>query len=897
MLFRKIEAYIANHLQSGSDKILVVDGARQIGKSYIIREVGKRLFPNYIEVNMETDKVGDRIFAEAKTVDDFYLALSSIAGDKMQQKENTLVFLDEIQAYDHLITLLKFLREDNKFTYIASGSLLGVTLKTTSSIPLGSIEIKHMYPLDFEEFLIANGVGKLVLETVQKNYAQRKAMPEPIHAKLMDLFRKYLLVGGLPDAVNEFLATKNITKVRKIQEDIHHLYGVDASRYEDSHGRLKILRIYEMVPSNLENKKKRVVAKDIENKVGKRMTDYTEEFDYLISSGITLEVKAISKPSFPLIENSGKNLLKLYMNDIGLLTNIFFGTNIKAVMEDIPSVNLGSVYETVVAQSIILITLYIFIRSYQHNQKRKEEARRKEIEQQMRERMNKEKMEFFSGITHELRTPMFLITAPLEELLSSDQQPVPVPRSYLTRMYRNAIRLNKLVNRILDIRKNDGGMDTSVVSRVELIEHCRRLAVDYQALCLQKNIHFRIIAPAKAIRITVDLEKLELVISNLITNAYKYTPQGGKVILKIIDHGENVEIQVIDNGIGISEKDQKRIFSTFFRAENSGMASGNGMGLAFVRRLAELMNGSISVKSKIGKGSTFSFTFPCHYTNESVTPSTTPLQVTEEDNNLELAENQASLPVIQSPLATQKILIIDDEEETREILQRYLHSEFIVLTAADGEEGLKVANDEYPDLIICDMMMPNLNGLHFLNYIKEDKKTAHIPVIMFTAKALDDDELAAFKYGADAYITKPVSLHYLRTRINSLLHKPLQLVNTVSGEAPKPEYSPEEKQFIQKCREVIDNNLNETEFNLSFMANALGTSTSTLYKKIKKITGRSAIEFINDYRIFKAIEMFRKGETNVTKVAQATGYRDIRTFRAAFKLRTNMSPTDYIKKI
>jgi predicted AAA+ superfamily ATPase len=352
MLFRKIEAYIANHLQSGSDKILVVDGARQIGKSYIIREVGKKLFPNYIEVNMETDKVGDRIFAEAKTVDDFYLALSSIAGDKMQQKENTLVFLDEIQAYDHLITLLKFLREDDKFTYIASGSLLGVTLKTTSSIPLGSIEIKHMYPLDFEEFLIANGMGNLVLETVQKNYAQRKAMPEPIHAKLMDLFRKYLLVGGLPDAVNEFLATKNITKVRKIQEDIHHLYGVDASRYEDSHGRLKIQRIYEMVPSNLENKKKRVVAKDIENKVGKRMSDYAEEFDYLISSGITLEVKAISKPSFPLIENSGKNLLKLYMNDVGLLTNIFFGTNIKAIMEDIPSINLGSVYETVVAQEL-----------------------------------------------------------------------------------------------------------------------------------------------------------------------------------------------------------------------------------------------------------------------------------------------------------------------------------------------------------------------------------------------------------------------------------------------------------------------------------------------------------------------------------------------------------------
>ena len=373
MLYRKIEKYIVNHLQSRSDKILVIDGARQIGKSYIIREVGKKLFPNFIEINMETDKVGDRTFADAKTVDDFYMALSIVAGDRMKEKNNTLVFIDEIQAYDHLLTLLKFLREDNKFTYICSGSLLGVTLKTTSSIPLGSIEIKHMYPLDFEEFLIANGDENLVkyldsINTIEpipdaffnplyeklKMYyiAERSSMPEAIHNKLLDLFKKYLLVGGLPDAVNEFVATKNITAIRKIQDNIHHLYGVDAARYEEIHNRLKIQRIYGMVPSNLENKKKRIVAKNIENKQGKRMSDYLEEFDYLISSGITLEVKAISKPSFPLIENSGKNLLKLYMNDVGILTNIFFGTNIKAVLDDIASINLGSVYETVVAQEL-----------------------------------------------------------------------------------------------------------------------------------------------------------------------------------------------------------------------------------------------------------------------------------------------------------------------------------------------------------------------------------------------------------------------------------------------------------------------------------------------------------------------------------------------------------------
>lgn len=352
MLYRKIESSIVSHLQSGSDKILVIDGARQIGKSYIIRAIGQRLFTNYIEINMETDKLGDRVFADARTKDDFYLSLSTIAGNRMGQPHNTLVFIDEIQAYDHLLTLLKFLREDAKFTYIASGSLLGVTLKSTSSIPLGSIIIKHMYPIDFEEFLIANGVGQLVIDTMHRHFAERKAMPDAIHHKLLDLFRKYLLVGGLPDAVKTFVETKNIATVRAIQNNIHHLYGVDAARYEEAHNRLKIQRIYSMIPSNLENKKKRVVAKDIEDKKGKRMTDYIEEFDYLISSGIALEVKAISKPSFPLIENSGKNLLKLYMNDVGILTSIFFGTNIKAVIDDVASINLGSVYETVVAQEL-----------------------------------------------------------------------------------------------------------------------------------------------------------------------------------------------------------------------------------------------------------------------------------------------------------------------------------------------------------------------------------------------------------------------------------------------------------------------------------------------------------------------------------------------------------------
>jgi len=352
MLFRKIESTIEAHLKSDSPKILLVDGARQVGKTYIIRHVGSKLFENYIEINMVEDSLGDRLFANTKTVEDFYLQVSMLAGDRMKQKDNTLIFIDEIQAYPHLLTLLKFLSQDGKFTYIASGSLLGVTLYQTTSIPMGSIRKIRMFPLDFEEFLYANGMNEIVIASLGEKFRRLESLEEPMHNKMMDLFRKFLLVGGLPDAVNSYLAEKNIQAVREIQGEIHDYYGADASKYDEER-KLKIRRVYDLIPSNMENKKKRVVAQRIENKKGKTFGDYSDEFEYLISAGIALNVQAISTPVFPLIESTGKNLLKLYLNDVGILTGILYGSNIRAVLDDQRSINLGSVYETVVASELI----------------------------------------------------------------------------------------------------------------------------------------------------------------------------------------------------------------------------------------------------------------------------------------------------------------------------------------------------------------------------------------------------------------------------------------------------------------------------------------------------------------------------------------------------------------
>ena len=352
MLVRKIAAVIEEHLKSDSEKILLIDGARQVGKTYIVRYVGKKCFENFIELNMLEDSLGSGLFAETRTVEDFYLRVSMIAGDRMKEKENTLIFLDEIQAWPHLLTLLKFLQQDGRFHYIASGSLLGVTLSETSSIPMGSIRKIRMFPLDFEEFLYASGVNLYFVETLRQNFLRQTSPDEATHTKLMDLFRKYLLVGGLPDAVNAWIAEKNIQTVREIQNEIHEYYASDASKY-DTERKLKIRRIYDMLPSNMENKKKRVIAKNIEGKKGRTFADYQDEFDYLTGAGIALPVRAISTPVFPLIESGGKNLLKLYLNDVGILTGILYGTNIRAVLEDETSINLGSVYETVAASELI----------------------------------------------------------------------------------------------------------------------------------------------------------------------------------------------------------------------------------------------------------------------------------------------------------------------------------------------------------------------------------------------------------------------------------------------------------------------------------------------------------------------------------------------------------------
>lgn len=351
MLRRKFETTIERYLLEEKDKVLLVNGARQIGKSFLIRYVGSRLFKNFIEINLKEDYEDKRIFQDVSSTADLYIRLSNFSTEPLGTIDDTLIFLDEIQTYPRLLTLLKFLRQEGRYRFIASGSELGIALAQTPSVPLGSVSIKQMFPLDFEEFLWASGVGEAQIEEIRAHFSRKESLPDNLHKLMLGHFKYYLLVGGLPEAVNAFMADRDIIRVRGIQSDIHELYKIDASQYDADH-KLAIRKIYDLIPSNLENKKKRVVYNRIEDKKGKTFSDYAEEFEYLSNSGVALEVSAVSNPRFPLKESDQKKLVKLYLNDVGILTDILYRFNVTAVLQDIASINLGTVYESVVAQEL-----------------------------------------------------------------------------------------------------------------------------------------------------------------------------------------------------------------------------------------------------------------------------------------------------------------------------------------------------------------------------------------------------------------------------------------------------------------------------------------------------------------------------------------------------------------
>jgi signal transduction histidine kinase/DNA-binding response OmpR family regulator/streptogramin lyase len=542
---------------------------------------------------------------------------------------------------------------------------------------------------------------------------------------------------------------------------------------------------------------------------------------------------------------------------------------------------------------IVLCVIIIALKFYLHEIDIKHRVQIVEVQRNTMKRLNEAKMNFYTLVTHELRTPVFLIAAQIEELVEKRTSIVTVPQSYLESMYRNSQKLNRLISRVIDFRKMDAEKMVLNLQRRNVVEFCNNLSEDYESLCNQKDIKFSFACGSSDIQLNFDLDKLETILTNLVSNAFKYTREGGAVSLSLTDRPDDVVFAVTDNGIGIVEKMHEAIFRNFVRtkrgeAENSG----DGVGLATVKNLVELHGGEIHVDSETGLGSCFTFNIPKNLKDDNIENEEAEPRTVDEESS---GEKEILHPM--NPAALHSILIIDDERDTVDLLERNLASDFKVYKAYDGEEGLQVARAELPDIIVCDLMMPRMDGMQFLQTLKNDKMLQHIKVIIFTAKTAEDDMIEAFDSGADAYLTKPISLKYLRTRIDRMVAQNDNAAITSSISKEKKTYNKEEQIFLLRCREIIDDNLKNEDFNIDMLADRLAMSHSSLYKKIKAMTGMSLIEFINDYKIYHAVELMRQGQTNIDAVCEQCGFNDAKNFRQIFKRKMGMSPKQYVQQL
>lgn len=585
---------------------------------------------------------------------------------------------------------------------------------------------------------------------------------------------------------------------------------------------------------------------------------------------------------------------------------------------------------------MVIGVVYASFRLYLRMLKMRHRMELAEVEKESQRKLDDAKMTFFASITHELRTPVFLIAAQLEEFIDRKQSVVSVPSAYLMAMHRSAMKINKLISQAIDFRKADKGKLVVKRQEIDVVDFVTNLAGDYDDLLDHKHIAFRTVLPKQPVLLKMDGEKIEMCLNNLISNAYKYTNKGGHVVLTVTDCPDRVVFSVKDDGIGIVPEARTEIFESFFRTSHGQAKSkGDGIGLSFVQTLVELHGGEMHLESEVNEGSDFSFYIPKTAADKAVTAAEADkavaaavkdvpaVEAVMEETAVEadadktealttdsleptqtvLADEEepeavpGTAPLKENPTATHSILLIDDERETVALLERNLINDFRVLKAYDGEEGLRMAAASLPDIIVCDMMMPQLDGLGFLRALREDKKLKHIKVIIFTGQTSEEERIAAYDAGADAFLTKPVSLKLLRVRIDRLIAESDAASLTADLASSKRTYTKEEQKFLLRCREIIDDNMGNPDFNVDFLAEKLAMSHSTLYKKLKQMTGMSLIEFVNDYKIYKAVQAFKEGQTNVVRVAEMCGFGDIKNFRQLFKRKMNMTPKQYVQSL
>ena len=508
------------------------------------------------------------------------------------------------------------------------------------------------------------------------------------------------------------------------------------------------------------------------------------------------------------------------------------------------------------------------------------------MKRRIEEEANKAKLQFFTNISHELRTPLTLIADPVNYIIHDDnlnsQQ-----RSMLQIVQRNVLVLTQLVSEILDFRKVQNGKMELRLSDFNLAECMKQWIKLFSASAQKKHIAISMDAP-DTIMLRADQDKIERICYNLLSNALKYTSEGGEISLMAKEEGGRVMISVADNGCGISSDELPYIFDRFYQAKNAGR--GTGIGLAIVKAFTELHHGEVSATSIEGKGSTFTIHIPVRQKGEVTNQPTEKIEQLVEPSSAEEVPNQARhIDELIQPYQTDKpeVLIIDDNIDIRTYLRSVLSEKYNVSEAADGKAGLELARKIVPDIVLSDIMMPVMDGLAFCQQLKTDKAISHIPVILLTARSLDEQRAEGYEHGADAYLSKPFSLRLLLSRIDNLIESRKKLNQTWSKGVEDDEIgnisNEIDKSFLKQLRKIIQENLANSDLSVEQIGDEIGLSRVQLYRKVKALTGYSPVEIVRKARLTRARHLLQTTERTVSEVAYAVGFSTPSYFSKCYK--------------
>ena len=518
------------------------------------------------------------------------------------------------------------------------------------------------------------------------------------------------------------------------------------------------------------------------------------------------------------------------------------------------------------------------------------------------------KLRFFTDISHELRTPLTLISGSIEEIVERGQlQKSGTENMQVAR--RNVNRMLRLVNQILDFRKIQGRKMKLSIEQGDVVALCRQVGENFTQLAHERSIHFRLIPETPEIRCYTDMDKLEKILFNLLSNAFKYTADGKSITMAVRMESGCLFVSVRDEGKGM---DLRKIDNLFGRFETFGKTDPNrstGIGLSLVKEFVDLLHGTIQPESIPGQGTVFTVTLPCTY--EAYAADSMAEFVLNDEVKFEYP---VEVQLSRQEEKERSILIIEDNDELRRFLAMILRDCYHVLEAGDGRQGLEIIGRELPDLIVSDVMMPEMDGIELLAAVKVNRDTSHIPVILLSAKASVDDRVRGLEYGADDYIAKPFNSAYLKARIESLIRQRSSLAAYYLGSSLKDSDKTEKKQpdvkleqvlesvpsfnntFIQEVIRLVDENLQNPDFKIDDLAETMNMSRAVFYRKIKTFTGASPIDLVKEMRLKRALELLDADTYSLSEVAYQSGFSSPQYFSRVFKEQMQCTPNEYKRR-